>query len=91
MSYRNIDEAYAAGLAAGRAEGGKDAPTDDEIMRTVINGCDTLDITRVSEMVSGGWKATTIFDGDAALLRVVKAAITAALSASRAGGQGEGK
>lgn len=68
--------------------------TDDEIMRAVINGCDTLDITRVSEMLAGGWNATTIFDGDAALLRVVKTVINAqlaALSASRAGGQGEGK
>jgi len=55
------------------------ALSDDAVMDIVINSCDTLDITRVSEMRTGAgagaWHTTTIFDGDTALLRVVKAAI----------------
>lgn len=55
--------------------------SDDELMRVVINGCDTLDITRAHEMRGTGWHTTTIFDGDAALLRFVRAAVDAATTA----------
>lgn len=52
--------------------------TDAEIMSIVIRETDTLDCTRVSEMTPSGWKATTIFDGDDALLRCIRAALAAA-------------
>lgn len=43
--------------------------TDEQIMNAAITAADDLDATRVSEMVPGGWKATTIFEGDTGLLR----------------------
>lgn len=43
--------------------------TDDQIMNAAIKAADELDATRVSEMTAGGWKATTIFEGDAGLIR----------------------
>ena len=45
------------------------ALSDDEIMNAAIKAADELDATRVSEMSPSGWKVTTIFDGDAGLLR----------------------
>jgi hypothetical protein len=48
---------------------------DDEIMHTVINMCDTLDITRIHAIKNGKFCATTIFEGDEALLRVIRAVI----------------
>jgi hypothetical protein len=53
--------------------------TDEQIMAIVCRETDTLDCTRVSEMVEGSrWKTTTIFDGDAALLRCIRAVLAAA-------------
>lgn len=43
--------------------------TDEQIMNAAITAADDLDASRVSEMVTGGWKATTIFEGDTGLLR----------------------
>jgi hypothetical protein len=52
--------------------------TDEQIMAIVCRETDTLDCTRVSEMTNDGWKATTIFEGDAALLRCIRAVLAAA-------------
>ena len=52
--------------------------TDEKLLSIIVSQCDELDITRVHERQGGGWKSTTIFNGDDALLRVVKAAIDAA-------------
>jgi hypothetical protein len=52
--------------------------TDDEILSIVAHEADTLDATRVHEMKGGKWHATTIFDGDAAILRLARALIAAA-------------
>lgn len=54
--------------------------TDDELLSAAINTTDELDVTRVSELVAGGWKATTIFDGDAGLLRLARAVEKAVLA-----------
>ena len=50
---------------------------DDKVINAVINACDSLDITRVSEYVNGEWKVTTIFSSDEALFRVIGEAIKA--------------
>lgn len=59
--------------------------TDDELMRVAVNKCDALNITRVHEMRGADWHATTIFNGDAALLRVIRAVAIAALNGDRDG------
>lgn len=43
--------------------------TDEQILNAAITAADALDATRVSEMVAGGWNATTIFEGDTGLIR----------------------
>lgn len=57
--------------------------TDDQIMNAAIKAADELDATRVSERRNGAWYATTIFEGDAGLIRfgrlVEKALLTSPL------------
>jgi hypothetical protein len=43
--------------------------SEEQIMNAACNAADALDATRVSEMRPEGWHATTIFDGDAGLIR----------------------
>lgn len=43
--------------------------TDDQILNAAVRAADALDATRVHEQRSGKWHPTTIFDGDAGLLR----------------------
>ena len=45
----------------------------EALMGIAINECDSLDITRVSEMVGGKWIATTIISNDEALRRIILA------------------
>ena len=56
----------------------KMVPGDEKLLSAIVNECDTLDITRVSELREGKWHTTTIFDGDEALLRAFKNAMLAA-------------
>ena len=52
--------------------------TDEQIMSIVCRETDALDCTRVSQIIDGQWKATTIFDGDPALLRCIRAVLAVA-------------
>lgn len=60
---------------AQQAQQDKAEPTDDAVMKNVINECDALDIHRVHERRDGKWVTTTIFDSDEALLRAARAAL----------------
>ena len=58
--------------------------TDDAILNIAAREADELDATRVHELRDGAWHATTIFDGDAALLRFARALLDAAPAPSAA-------
>lgn len=63
--------------AASRAPAAAIELTDAQIIDMAVQAADELDATRVHEMRGTDWHATTIFDGDAGLLRFGRLAAVA--------------